>query len=433
MALKSLLYLILFGIGVFYTFKRPYYGVMLFILMNFIRPDKVTYEQLTGLHLPLVISVLLFVLFLLRLQETRKLENEKPLFFFFILFVCSAYISSITAIVSTSVSLKYSNVFFKIFIFCFISAKLLKDKKDFNMFLKITTIGVSFIALWGFQQHFRGNIRLEEVGGRGLNESNGIAILFVQMAPMYFSMFFLPSGNTVLKKWLTRIFGLFMAIIIVADIVFTQSRAAFLGLIVTVIIYLIRKRQVKYIIAFALAGGLFFYTATRTEGYLDRIKISEMEKDKGSDRLAIWHAGWRVFLEFPITGIGQENFRYIANYFISTKTNRSIERNFDAHNIFIHFMACGGIVQLSSFLFMILFFYINTFRAIRIYSTHSDNDPVMLENVIAIEAGFSGLIVGTCFHTLSIAESLYWWLWLPAAAVSISMQKASENNVYKNK
>jgi O-antigen ligase len=422
MALKSILYLFLFILGVFYSFKKPSWGIITFILMTFIRPEKVTYWQLVPFRLPFVISLILLFIFFYRMSRLRELKYEKKFMLFFLLFIMGAYISCFDAVWDVDYSVKFATVLLKIFLFCFLMVKFIQDEQDVERIINAIMIGAGFLAIWGVEQYFRGNVRLEYVGGGNFDESNGLASLYVQILPLFIALFF--GAVKYRYSLLIKILSLVMIVFFLAGTVCTESRAAFLGLVLSIGNYLFRKKQFIYIVAIVVLAGAFYFVAKSVPGYMDRIDVENMQEDKGADRLLIWEAAYRIFKENPINGVGQQNFKFIARYYIEGETARSRDSLFDAHNTFILIMVEGGLMQLVPFLVMIFIFYKTTGWLIKNRDKFSDR--LLLERVYAIEAGMTAWLITNLFHSQSITENFYWYLCLPLVIKSLIAQQKNE-------
>jgi O-antigen ligase len=85
------------------------------------------------------------------------------------------------------------------------------------------------------------------------------------------------------------------------------------------------------------------------------------------ERMAHWQAGWHMFEDHPMTGVGAGNFnaRY-PDYYVR-ETFRFSQGH--AHNFYIHMLAENGIVGLALYLTLILSF---AFVALRVATASTD-------------------------------------------------------------
>jgi O-antigen ligase len=78
------------------------------------------------------------------------------------------------------------------------------------------------------------------------------------------------------------------------------------------------------------------------------------------ERMAHWQAGWRMFEDHPMTGVGAGN--YNANYPDYYVRETFVTSQGHAHNFYIHMLAENGIVGLAIYLTLILSFLLVALR-----------------------------------------------------------------------
>ncbi|MDQ3547938.1 MAG: O-antigen ligase family protein [Chloroflexota bacterium] len=85
------------------------------------------------------------------------------------------------------------------------------------------------------------------------------------------------------------------------------------------------------------------------------------------ERMAHWQAGWRMFEDHPLTGVGAGNYNAAYPDYYVRSTFRFSQGH--AHNFYIHMLAENGIVGLGIYLTLILSF---AFVALRVAIVSSD-------------------------------------------------------------
>jgi O-antigen ligase len=132
------------------------------------------------------------------------------------------------------------------------------------------------------------------------------------------------------------------------------------------------------------------------------------------ERMAHWQAGWRMFEDHPLTGVGVGNFnaRY-PDYFVREEFRRSQGH---AHNYYIHTLAETGVVGLALYLVVTLSFLM---VSLQVAMTSADR----LAGALAL--GALGSLVAVAVHNgfenlhvlnLGIQISATWALALAAHA-----------------
>ncbi len=112
------------------------------------------------------------------------------------------------------------------------------------------------------------------------------------------------------------------------------------------------------------------------------------------ERMAHWQAGWQMFVDHPVTGVGTGNFnaRY-PDYYVRSTFEFSQGH---AHNFYIHMLAENGIVGLAIYLTLTLSF---AFVALRVALSSSDR----LAGSLAL--GALGTMVAVYVH--NVFENLH--------------------------
>ncbi len=414
---KAILYLLLVILSLPMILRNPINGLFVFVAMNYIRPETLSYHELAPFHLPMVVAVITLVAFLVHAKSRLKFSGYQNIIFF--LFVLTQLHSTLYA-PGPDLSFYYNTVMMKIWIFTFLMTRMIDTVKKFNWFLIINLIGISFLSVWGFEQHFRGNIRLEEVGGGNFTDSNTLAAAIVQFMPILAALSFKKTGKH-------KIILMIISLIMVAAVVFTESRAAYLGIIIAGLILLLRfKKSFQLIAVSSLLLGTFYFAAINTEGYLDRTSLDSMQREKWSDRVHLWEAAWEVAKIRPLTGIGQQNFSFFSKDVIEQKIGAQAYFDYrgDAHNTFLLILAEGGFISFFFFLLMICLFFKDLWAVRKMLKSNTE----FFYLLSGMEAGMVAFLFTNWFHSMSIMENLYWFLFLPAILKSIILHQKYDDN-----
>jgi O-antigen ligase len=151
------------------------------------------------------------------------------------------------------------------------------------------------------------------------------------------------------EKWV-RIAAAVGAALCMLCILFTFSRGGLLTL-VTVGGLLIWRSQRRFLVAgllgLGLVGFLFFSSSQLEEQYLERASsISKYEEDGSAlGRLNAWQTSWRVFLDYPVFGVGPNNLE--AVFFRYSPDNSRFRVT---HNSYLQLLSECGLPSLLFFL-----------------------------------------------------------------------------------
>lgn len=430
MSVRAIIYLLLFLFALSRTLSKPIYGILIFVFITYVRPEVFSYGQLAPLRLPFVTSIVLLLSAVLNKNTklTLSIKNNITLVFLFLMSIMQ--IISSTNAINSDESYFYAFAVMKIVFFCYLLVALIDDKEKLMQFLNVNVIAGGVLVLWSVLHHFHGNERLEDVGGGGTATSNGIAALFLLLLPLIITRF----GNNRKVNLLVSLLCFTTCI----DIIFTQSRSAFVGLVVGGLYFLYAypsKRKylaiVFLIIIFPIVAA---NTSIRDESFSERIHNmldKKMEVDSsGSSRKLLWGLALDVFSENVLLGVGQQQFKY------HSKQLMDMEGNYvgatDAHNTFLLVMVEGGIFALSFYVLSILSFFYYTYK-IRKICINNVALQWLYKITICLEFSLIGFLVTAMAHSFMTLEYFYWILVLPSALLNlIDAKKISVggNSVY---
>ena len=127
----------------------------------------------------------------------------------------------------------------------------------------------------------------------------------------------LPYGVALLvleRQLLWRGFALVATLLMLVASTTTLSRGGFVGLTaVGLIIWLQSRRKFLSLVGICVFSGLVFMaTPDRYWHDVGTIATADQKGDTGFQRIYSWQIGWKVFLQYPIFGIGPNNYPYVA-------------------------------------------------------------------------------------------------------------------------
>ncbi|MBN1567581.1 MAG: O-antigen ligase family protein [Acidobacteria bacterium] len=428
MPLRAVLILAISFAACLLSLRKPFWGLCFFALITYIRPERFSYNYLADFHIPLIVSICLVIGWLFQYRNFYPPERSSwtVLSLFGLSFIL--ILASFFAEYSVRLSFMWAEELFKIAIFCFLMVRLIDTKERLSRFVGINLFGAAFLGIWGFEQHFRGNPRLEDMAGGQFSESNSMAALWVLMLPLFIAIFF--------KKGIKyKLMGGLLSCVLLSSIVFTQSRAAILGLaVVAFILFLMANLRLKIglLAAAAIMYLVFSWAASGTPGYHNRMDSIFNEEETGG-RYEIWEVGFEMFKDHPFLGVGAQNFQYMAkDYFIKLNKQIFFKQRADPHNTALLFLCEGGI-------FALLFYLLSIFLAIRdllILNRLSRTNPSVAGYrpfIWALASGLLGFLVCAMLHSYPVYEVFYWCLVIPSIGKNIYyLRLAGKQSADKN-
>lgn len=400
-----------------FTLRDPSFGVLVYSCMNIVRPELLFWgghaKSQNAMQI-VVVAVLLGLFFNSGKIDFKKLYNRE-----LILMLCVS-IGVIVSLFFSEYELPRQNYYaqelFKITILCGLIILLVNSPEKIFKYEKYLLYSIIFLAIWGIDQHFKGNVRLEKLGGF---DSNGIAALFALFLPIAFSK--VIEGTDTKDK----IIGFFATASIALTIIFTQSRGGLLGLIVGIAFCFFYSKKKKLILS-TIFIVLIITTPFVSDQYSERMETMTNRESLGgsaTSRLHLWKAGLMIFADNPILGTGLlsfplEKFNYIDRF--EHLDPEYLEWLFRVqspkvtHNTYIKYLADCGLVASLPFL-LLLFFTLSANRKIR-----TKIPPALDENkkLIALLTGIECGIVGHCVSIMFIDANFMIFLYVQIAVCS---------------
>ncbi len=308
----------------------------------------------------------------------------------------------------------YAHEIGKLFLFCCLMILTIDNKKKVQVYEMFMIACFVFLGLWGIDQHFRGNERLEGLGGHAFPDTNGIAAVFVLFLPVALNLVINGKNN------INKAGGLVSGLIIIILIICTQSRGGFLGLSVAVITMVLKTKQRFKIIVY----GLIFLLALSpfiSDKYLARLETikpsnGQQLESSANSRIYLWQAGLMVFADNIFFGTGflsypEAKMRYEYRFnqldpefraYVFREINKKV-----THNTYIQLLSdCGlfGFIPFALFLFG-TFWQNNKLRNI----IRQHNYDIELYNLLnALESGILGYSICIFFIDAVTMPPLPW-------------------------
>ncbi|MBB6713549.1 O-antigen ligase family protein [Clostridium gasigenes] len=196
------------------------------------------------------------------------------------------------------------------------------------------------------------------------------------------------------NKKSTKIFFGFLSLLLLINIISSQSRNALIGLLIGSLLVSILYDKRFIILSIILPIILFIIPQSR-------LRILQIFDPKQNlSRFRIWESAKMMIKDNPISGIGYENFQ--INYPIYVADNKETLlvwdgfRTLHPHNIFLKIQSELGILGTIAF---ILFIFISILTLINLINKHTDKNSSTL--LIGITSGF------IAFQFMNLIDNFY--------------------------
>jgi probable O-glycosylation ligase (exosortase A-associated) len=351
-----------------------------------------------------LVTFLILAFFIMRYVTSKNMSIRFPLEGrIALLLLAFMTISSFFAAHSSSLSFSSNMALFKVIIFYLLMINLLDTRKKLNMFIWFLIFCCALAAFKTIRMHtFYGIVRVDNVGGVQ-GTSGGLSTTLVMVLPLVFYKIYS-------RNFYEKIVSLALVPVIILGTILAGSRGGTLGLagVLVLLVWKFRRKGITWLIlGLVLAAAV---VAAPGEFWDRTMTILEYQDDGSAmNRIRHWKAGFRMFKDHPLTGIGQGNFEWVSPRYTQEYYQAWLGRGFAAHNIFIQLLAEGGIQALAAFLFLMGYTFRSLYRTRRICSS----EPVgtgLRGLSQAVEIGLIGFLICGVFISREGTDILYWLL-----------------------
>lgn len=383
--------------------RNPFVGLLLYTGISVLRPEMFFWGGQQGAMMHKVFFITMFLSYLFN-KEKGILDCLKTKEI--VLIGCVA----LSVLVSVQLSefplnqraYYYVIELFKLLLYGAIAMALLTTDARVFVFEKVYLALFTFLALWGIDQHFRGNERLEEMGDF---DSNGLAAVFVMALPLGLNLA-VHGENKRMKSA-----GVAASIVIVFGIVFTQSRGGFLGMAAALLVVLFRSRNKKMFLVWGTLAMLLLLPYF-TDSYRSRLSTIAADTDErdysAASRVLLWRAGLLLFQENPFAGAGLLAFPVAVRdfaYRFGDEDPELVRYTFNgtkvSHSTYVQLLSEGGLLLFVPYFWLVAGTFLGN-RKLRLLLRDREDRP-LLDLLNSIEAGMIGFCVSAVFiNTLTM-------------------------------
>lgn len=230
----------------------------------------------------------------------------------------------------------------EIFVPFFITFYIVRKKKKINKFMLFSLLsGSSIIVIYAFYEYFA--LGLRRVGSL-VENANILGVYMVFVLPFIF-INLISNPNKKIKLIMAILFVLHFAALL-----FSGSRAAFLGVIASFLFIIINQRNKIYFILLII---LLIIPLFLPFNIYDRLydSFQSFLSGTGDQRIYIWKNALDMFRLRPLTGVGIGQYPIYYKIYEGAPVKYRIFTH--AHNIYLHILAELGLIGLCIFLWLI--------------------------------------------------------------------------------
>lgn len=431
MSLRAFVLLLVIAVGMFATFRKPFHGLILYIVLVYVNPYWHWWgAPLIPLRFFLVIAVATVASYFFHRRDLAKQFQPVLIDKLMVAFLLSMLISVAYGLVILEQNFdKYIVRYVKYVVLYFLMIRLIRTKQEYDTFLWANIIGCFYLgvtAYMGEGTYEQG--RLERFGGAGWQESGGLAIYICVVLPFLLDRYFLGSKRVKLSKITIIVATAF----ILRTLVQTQTRAAFLAVLVMAIVLLWNvpklQQRYKYFVMFAIGVAGILYLAD--EHFWDRMGTIEsdyesIQEESGEDKLPnrfdLWMLGLEFMRQHPLTGLGPGNYLVFAHERFPSLDGKPVA----AHNMFVLIGSENGVPGLTILLAIVISSLVLLHRIRRQKLAHPAARSIYQSSVF-LEMSFVGFLVNGIFYNAIYLEVFFWLCAAIVALYQISLRTQEE-------
>ena len=411
MPIRDIAVLLLFLASIPVSFRNPVHGVILYALVSYLSPHRLTWGFAYNLKLAyaIALSTLLGWIFC---KGDRELPITREIVLMALLWILASF-GWFVAFDPDGFAREWTR-FTKILLMIFLTVSLVKTRKHIRLLYLVIALSIGFYSLKGAIWSFRGSAGLVwGPAGSFFEGNNGLGMVINMVWPL-----FLMMARNEKRKWFRLLFWC-LFLVSPITIIRTNSRASALALGVTSMFLFMR---VKRKILFILLGCVVFlalvpFVPSHWYSRMETIKTYEAD-GSAMGRINAWYAAWNMAVDRPLTGGGLNAFtpETISKYAPDP------EDFHDVHSIYFEVLGEMGFPGLFVFLSLIVFTMMKLMSIIT--SSRDIPDGEFFANYAdGTFLGLIGYMVNGAFLGLAYFDLLYQYVGL---AVSLHVVLSRE-------
>jgi probable O-glycosylation ligase (exosortase A-associated) len=427
MPVRGVLLLVYFVASLPVCFFRPFYGILLWMVVSFLNPQTALSYWPVALNFPWALAVaiptMLGCLIFCPVWFTRLATREAlwlVLFWFW---------TTVTSILSTQSPMFAHHaadtwvrweLVSKIVLMTIFTMGIVNTFSRLRLLL-ITVAGcfgyyalkgLAFVVLTG------GAFRVYGPDRSMIADNNDFGLAMNMTLPI---CFFLAQTETDRRlKWFFRL----LCVAIIASSLFTYSRGALVGLVIVLLLMLMGIRQRVAVLA-AVAVTVVFVLMLAPSSWRDRMDPTRDDAIDASarSRLNAWDFSWRLASDYPIAGGGYSTF---TPHLYQLYADNPRDNTHGAHSIYFQVLAEHGFVGLSIYLSLILFCFLTT-RAM-VLQGRREGDPTLVHYANMFRFSLMAFLASGAFLGRAYFDYFFFFVSGVAVLKRIAAEASSESD-----
>jgi probable O-glycosylation ligase (exosortase A-associated) len=322
---------------------RPYLGLLTYAWLAYMRPQDMAWGVTKMLPLSQWVAIAMMLGLVLSLGRERWMVLRPQTGLLLGLWGWIS-LSRINALIPEMARYTYGQ-YWKAILIATLTTGLVRDRKRFRILLILTAFCLGFLgAKRGLFGLLRGGVRYNDGPGGFMSDNNSFALVLNMTLPL------LVGIAIAERERILRVVAAVMAALSVLTIFFTFSRGGLVTFCIVgpMLIWRSRRRWlIAALLVLGVAGFLVFASDSFTSDYLERAStIDDYQEDSSAlGRINAWVTSWRVFLDYPLFGVGPNNLAAVFFRYSPAQDRFRV-----AHNAYFQLLAECGLPALLLFL-----------------------------------------------------------------------------------
>jgi probable O-glycosylation ligase (exosortase A-associated) len=420
MPLRGILLLLFFIPSLPICFFRPFYGIILWIIVAFLNPQSYTWQAFDVFPWAAAVAVAT-ILGMVMSSETKwnRLVSSQAgaLAALWAWFAITTLISINSSAfehhsLDTLVKLKFVSKVL-LMTFCMLPIVTTFERLRIVLLTIAGCFGFYILKSFPFLILTGGVYRLYGPERSMIADNNDFGLALNMTLPLYFYL-----AQTESKPWVKRLMAV-LFILTIPAVFFTYSRGALVGLAALLGMMLLQSRR-RLAIVPVLALGVVIGVYFAPEGWQERMNPNRPDAIDASarSRLNAWAYASALAADYPIAGGGFATFtpELFAKYAPTMVFGGGA---YTAHSVYFQILAEHGYVGLGLYLFMILLCF-KTIRRLRKQSRI--HDPVIAQYAHALQFSLIGFMACGVF----LSQAYFDYFFTIVACVAVLDHAAAE-------
>jgi probable O-glycosylation ligase (exosortase A-associated) len=317
---------------------RPFFGLLGFSWLAYMRPQDLSWGLAAELPLSKYVAVALWLGLIMR--GKLNVFRRTPITLAMVALWAWLGVTCFTAVHSDVAWAKLEDIS-KVMLIAMITVVVVTDRSRFRMTMAVIGISLGFLGLkYGVYGVLRGGVRFTRGVGGMIGDNNDFALALNLALPVLVYL-----SWDLEKKWL-RLLCLGLAVMNGVTVIFTHSRGGFLSLAALTLYLILQSRRKFMALGLVLALGIGGSFVVPQSFYERMGSIANFREDGSAmGRLNAWQASIAMANDFPVFGVGLDNFLFEFLYYAPDPEDMHV-----AHNTWFQVLAETGYTGLALYL-----------------------------------------------------------------------------------